>query len=105
LGPDLLGVTEKRDPAWLARWLKEPDQMLAEKDSIALELFARYNELAMPNLSLNDIDVAALIDYLASASRDVDSENTTAVRRIPTAETAAGSHHENHRRHDQTQQE
>ncbi len=80
LGPDLLGVTKKRDPVWLARWLKEPDQMLAEKDSIALELFARYDELPMPNLGLNDVDVAALIDYMASASRDVDSENTSAVR-------------------------
>jgi protein SCO1/2 len=93
-------VTEKRDPVWLARWLKEPDKMLAEKDSIALELFARYDEIPMPNLSLNDVDVAALIDYLASASRDVDAENTSADRRVPTVETAAGAHHENHRRHE-----
>jgi protein SCO1/2 len=76
LGPDLLGVTEKRDPAWLTRWLKEPDQMLAEKDSIALELFARYNKLAMPNLGLNDVDVAALIDYLKSASRNASAKSS-----------------------------
>ena len=69
LGPDLMGVTEKRDPAWLVRWLKEPDQMLAEGDPIAIELAARYRDLPMPNLGLNDVDVAALIDYMASESQ------------------------------------
>ena len=32
MGPDLLGVTQTRDPAWLARWLAEPEKMLEEKD-------------------------------------------------------------------------
>ena len=32
IGPDLLGVTRQRDASWLSRWLKEPDQMLAQKD-------------------------------------------------------------------------
>ena len=74
LGPDLLGVTERRDPQWLARWLREPDKMLAEKDPIALELFARYRELPMPNLGLNDSDAAALIEYMGSASRRAAAE-------------------------------
>jgi protein SCO1/2 len=69
LGPDLLGVTEKRERAWLLRWIQEPDKVLAEKDPIALELFERYGELPMPNLGLNDLDAAALVDYMASASR------------------------------------
>jgi cytochrome oxidase Cu insertion factor (SCO1/SenC/PrrC family) len=29
IGPDLLGVTGRRDRAWLARWIKEPDRMIA----------------------------------------------------------------------------
>jgi hypothetical protein len=32
IGPDLIGVTRLRDPAWLNRWTREPDRMLAEKD-------------------------------------------------------------------------
>ena len=54
VGPDVLGVTEKRDPAWLKRWLMVPDEMLAEKDPIAMKLYYEYEELAMPNLKLND---------------------------------------------------
>ena len=64
LGPDLKGVAQVRDRAWLTRWLKEPDRMIAEKDPIATALKTRYRNLPMPNLSLNDVDAAALIDYL-----------------------------------------
>jgi protein SCO1/2 len=64
LGPDLKGVVAARPRAWLTRWLKEPDKMLAEKDPVALALKKKYRNLPMPNLSLNDVDAAALIEYL-----------------------------------------
>jgi len=64
LGPDLLGVTWKRDPAWLTRWLKEPDKMLAEKDPTAMALLAEYNNVTMPNLRLNDADIQNLLSYI-----------------------------------------
>lgn len=64
LGPGLLGITQKRDRAWLSRWLKEPDQMLAEKDPIATQLFEKYQKLSMPNLKLNDADAQALIVFM-----------------------------------------
>jgi protein SCO1/2 len=75
LGPGLSGLTEKRDHAWLVRWLKEPDRMLAEKDPIAIQLFDRYNKLPMPNLRLSDTDVDALIAYMADSTRHTDSIN------------------------------
>ena len=64
IGPDLLGVTRQRDPAWLTRWIKEPNVMLAEKDPLALQLYEQYNRLAMPNLRLGDIEITALLTYL-----------------------------------------
>jgi protein SCO1/2 len=73
LGPDLLGVTQKRPRGWLARWLANPDQMLDEKNPLALELLAAYNGVRMPNMRLTDIDVDALIDYLDAESRRVAS--------------------------------
>ena len=69
LGPGLLNVTERRDRAWLARWIKTPDRLLAEKDPIAIDLYNRYNKLLMPNLRLSDTDVEALIDYMDAASK------------------------------------
>ncbi len=64
IGPDLAGVTKVRERAWLIRWLKEPDRMLAEKDPIATALFERYNRVPMPNLRLNEVEIEALIAYL-----------------------------------------
>jgi protein SCO1/2 len=72
VGPDLLGVTQKRDPAWLARWLAEPEKMLVEKDPISMELYAKYQNLAMPNMRLNEVEVAALIDYMDTESRRME---------------------------------
>lgn len=69
LGPGLQGVTKRRDKAWLTRWLKIPDQMLSEKDPIALDLFNRYKKLPMPNLRLGDADVEALIEYMAGPAQ------------------------------------
>jgi protein SCO1/2 len=69
IGPGLLNVTDRRDRAWLARWIKTPDRLLAEKDPIAIDLFNRYQKILMPNLRLSDSDVEALIDYMAAASK------------------------------------
>lgn len=68
LGPGLQGVTQRRDKVWLARWLKMPDQMLSEKDPIAIDLFNRYKKLPMSNLRLSDADVEALIEYMAGTA-------------------------------------
>ncbi|MFZ2172121.1 MAG: cytochrome c, partial [Methylococcaceae bacterium] len=69
LGPGLLDVTQRRDRAWLARWLKTPDKLLAGKDPIATDLYKRYNKLLMPNLRLNDAEVEALITYMEANSK------------------------------------
>jgi protein SCO1 len=64
LGPDLRGVASARNPAWLARWIREPRKMIDARDPIIMPMMARYNNLAMPNLGLGESDVAAIIDYM-----------------------------------------
>ena len=71
LGPDLLGVVDRRDPTWLLNWLRAPDQMLEKKDPIALELYAKYNQLAMPNMRLNREEAEDLINYVDSETRRI----------------------------------
>lgn len=66
VGPDLEGVTERRDTAWLSRWIAEPDVMLAEGDPIATELLAQHNNVPMPNLSLTAAEVQDVLSYLAN---------------------------------------
>ena len=69
IGPDLSGVTRKRDRAWLTRFIAEPDKMLAEKDPQAMGLLAEFGNVQMPNLRLNPAEVQALMTYIEEESR------------------------------------
>lgn len=76
LGPDLAGVAAARPPAWLSRWIREPDRVLAERDPTALALLARYRNLPMPNLGLGAPEVADIIEYM----RSQDGRRTASAR-------------------------
>jgi protein SCO1/2 len=65
IGPDLLGVTTRRDRAWLTRFIIAPDRMIAEGDATATALLAKYKQVAMPSLGLARSDADLLLDYLA----------------------------------------
>ena len=81
LGPDLLGVTGRRELNWLVNWLRAPDQMLEQQDPIAVALLARYNNLAMPNMRLNQQEAMDLLDYIDTETRRLrmaaDSDRST----------------------------
>ena len=68
IGPDLMGVAEVRDPAWLARQIATPDEMIAANDPIATALFKKYKEVRMPNLRLDPDEVNLIIDFLKNPS-------------------------------------
>ncbi|MCC6647432.1 MAG: c-type cytochrome [Polyangiaceae bacterium] len=68
VGPDLKGVTERRDPAWLERWIREPDRMLAEKDPVATQLLKESNQVPMPNLAVTEAEAKDLIAYMKAKS-------------------------------------
>ena len=71
-GPDLHGVTHRRERAWLARWLENPARMLAERDPVVMKLYAQYNDIIMPNFHFNKIEIDALIAYMEAESHRVD---------------------------------
>jgi protein SCO1/2 len=78
LGPDLLMVSSRRSPEWLARFIREPDKMLAEKDPIATPQMAKFRNLAMPNLKLSEKNVAQLIDFIDAESKTAMEEHAAA---------------------------
>ena len=68
IGPDLKGVTQRRDAAWLTRYVAQPEKMLAEGDPIATGLFRQYKQVRMPNVELGTDDVAAVLSFIARRS-------------------------------------
>jgi protein SCO1 len=80
IGPDLQGVANVRDRAWLMKFISTPDDVLASKDPIATALFKKYNQVMMPNLRLGDLDLAAVMDFLTAESRGQHNEKPAAAR-------------------------
>lgn len=71
VGPDLYQVSERRDRAWLERWLYEPDVMLEEGDPVATAMLEQYSDIPMPNLRLSREDVEMLLGYIDTESRRI----------------------------------
>ena len=74
IGPDLLGVTNVRDRAWLARMIVDSNKLLEEKDPIATALFKKYKEIRMPPLALPETDVNTLIEYMKLQTAKLNNE-------------------------------
>src|SRR5467141_3793184 len=64
MGPDLLGVTARRDRALLNRYIIAPDNLPAEGGPISVALFEKYQYARMPNLRLSSDEVAAVLSYV-----------------------------------------
>ena len=92
LGPDLLGVTQKRDKQWLYDWLKAPDQMLKKKDPIAVSLYEQYNKLAMPNMRLNKEEAIALLEYIDDETQRLQAGTAAAGSQKPVTAAFTVSH-------------
>ena len=77
VGPDLLGVTNVRDRAWLSRMISEPDKLIEEKDPIATALFKQYKEIRMPRLNLAQEDVNTLIEFMKIQTASFSTRDKT----------------------------
>jgi nitrite reductase (NO-forming) len=83
IGPDLRGVTERRDERWIRDWLRSPETMLARDDS-AKAMLARF-KVPMPNQNLSATDIEHLIEYFrwAGSNPPPPGTDTTAARPTP----------------------
>ncbi len=68
MGPDLKGVTERREHEWLVKFISNPEKMFEENDPIATELLKEYNGLKMPNSNLSEEQVNDVIAYIKAES-------------------------------------
>ena len=83
IGPDLLGVTTRREDHWIRSWLRSPETMLA-KDDTAKALLARF-KVPMPNQNLSEAEIEHLIRYFkwAGSNPPPPGTDTTTARPTP----------------------
>jgi protein SCO1 len=90
VGPDLRGVTERRDHAWLASYIRNPVAMRTRHDPIAMELMEKYT-VHMPNLGMSGNDAADLVSYLL--------QETAKLADVQAATAAPAGHAHHHHKH------
>ena len=64
VGPDLAGVTERRNREWLVPFIRSSQTVLQEGDEVAEELFERFDPAKMPDHLYTDDQIHALLDYI-----------------------------------------
>ena len=77
VGPDLSGVTIRREENWLIRQIKDPDGLVEEKDPVALQLLKEFN-MPMVALGLSDEEIKEIILYLKNLDKNINQEATSA---------------------------
>lgn len=68
-GPDLAGVTERRDRQWLIRIIRHPDEVLDSGDPAVTGMLEKY-KLRMPDLGISEEETGALLAYLKFPSEE-----------------------------------
>lgn len=86
IGPDLQGVTQRQDAAWLVKFITQPDVVLASGDATANALLQKYG-VPMPNLGITDAQAQSLLAYLEAP--DVVTA-VPAAPALPAGQAAAG---------------
>ncbi len=72
IGPDLAGVTSRREEGWLKRQILEPQVLIAENDPIVMQLLQESNNIPMVPLGLSDADAIAVIAYMKSTEQQAN---------------------------------
>jgi cytochrome oxidase Cu insertion factor (SCO1/SenC/PrrC family)/cytochrome c2 len=99
VGPDLHGITDRRERAWLSSYIRNPHKMRAQKDPVALALAAKYKAARMPILGVTEIDATDLIAYLQSETSRLN-EGRKSAEAAAEAHGAHGAHgHSDHQHH------
>lgn len=63
VGPDLKGVTDRHDEAWLIKFIQSSQTVVKSGDAKAVKLFEEY-KIPMPDNALSDDEVKALLKYI-----------------------------------------
>lgn len=64
IGPDLKGVTERRDTDWLISFIRSSQTMIENGDELAVQLFNEYNKVPMPDNDLTDAEIMEILEYI-----------------------------------------
>ena len=77
IGPDLEGISKKRNAEWLKQWINSSSDFIASGDADAISIFEEYNKVAMTSFYFEDEDMDALLTYLENPPIEEKEVSTT----------------------------
>ena len=64
VGPDLMGVTEKRSKEWLMSWITDNKALRESGDKEAIAIYEQYNKQSMQAFYFSEDEMNDLLAYL-----------------------------------------
>ena len=64
IGPDLTGITKKRDKEWLKKFISNSQGLIESGDKEAIKIWEEYNRIPMQSFSFTEEEFEHLYDYL-----------------------------------------
>ncbi|HLN52976.1 MAG TPA: cytochrome c3 family protein [Lentimicrobium sp.] len=65
VGPDLQGVTKRREHAWLLKFIKNSQAVIQSGDPVAVQLFQEHSKAIMPSFTqFSDEEITSILDYI-----------------------------------------
>lgn len=92
VGPDLQGVNERHDEAWLIKFIQNSTKMIEAGDPVAVKLFEENNKIPMPPHNLSDEEVKGILQYIANGGKLAEGEVSATASK--TEEVAGASIHD-----------
>ncbi|HEX7843036.1 MAG TPA: respiratory nitrate reductase subunit gamma [Kofleriaceae bacterium] len=91
VGPDLKGVTERRQRPWLLKFIRSSSTVIASGDATATALFAQFNQQRMPDWTdLSEAQVNSILDWLAVNGPDQQDPDAKAADQATLAQIETG---------------
>ncbi|CAM3793874.1 cytochrome c3 family protein [Sphingobacterium prati] len=71
VGPALKGIPETKDEAWLIKWIRNSQALIASGDAEAVKIFEEYNKSVMTSFTdLSDDQIKSVLAYITDASKE-----------------------------------
>ncbi len=90
VGPDLKGVTERRQRAWIIKFVQSSSTMVGS-DAIAVQLFDQFKQQRMPDWTdLSEPQINGIMDFLAASGPDQQDPDARSAELATAAEIETG---------------
>jgi cytochrome c2 len=65
IGPGLKGISQRRDLAWITKWVQNSGNVIKSGDKYGNEIFNKYNKIQMTAFDkLSGEDVKSIVEYV-----------------------------------------